>query len=266
MALINMSHLEEQFAEPMSRRAALKWIGGRLVETGALVGMNAVMLGNSSSSPMYEERPVADKVASLPKIENLQVRHFSGEIIMTAYDILSEKDNPTVLKAVLGSFFGNFAIAYLLRNNLEKTNKLVGSGSFIVGKAIDIASTITFARYHSDPRFFEYGLDQYFSEANPWVGKHPDVADLIRFSVLTMPATAFAGYKFPFIGRSYLGASAFIAEHNTRGAYFVGLSIDMGDQVKRFISEGRDGEFIINYLNDLKNSQKDSQTTNQNQK
>lgn len=252
--------------QKVSRREVLNWMGKRAGETAFLVGINTVAFGITGY--LYgKTQKIADEEAkvSLDKSEisqregevnlegnpTLQTKFFARDIIHTSTVLTDYAGNNDLVLAITGALAGNVVISHLLKNHSDRIDKSVGSLSAFSARTVDIVSTLAFAKYFSDPRFQEYGLDTYFGEGNPMLGKHPSERKVALIGAITAVLIGFAGWKHPSFGRNYIGAVPFISNYNYRGAHVIKSSLEIGDQVKELIRIGKDKDYIINFLQSI---------------
>ncbi len=196
-----------------------------------------------------------------PRIENekkpLEVRYFAGEIAYTAFEITDAESEASLIKNMaVGALANNVGIAYLLKNSSYLLNMGAGAVTAATARTVDIISTAVYAKHTSDTRFTEYGINNYTFETSEQLSVHPSSNEVLSKGLRGLPVVGLIGFFVPFVGRGYAGASPFIAMHNLRAAHAIGKSFEIGDKVKSLISEGKDQNYIRDFLYDLSPSTK----------
>ena len=75
---------------------------------------------------------------------------------------------------------------------------LSGFASSLVDRVLDSYSTYKVSKYFENTRFFEYGLDKFYHEANPFLPEHPTKKDLFgKMSFLREALVIAASTIFP---------------------------------------------------------------------
>lgn len=256
-----------------TRREAFKWMGKRIGETAIYIGINVSAIGIVSYLSTNRTRTVEEEAwknleesktivkedgAILEVDRSLKTKYFARDIYVTSKLITDNTGNNDIVLAITGALASNVAISYLLRNHPGLVNKSVGSLTAFSARTVDIMSTLAFAKYFNDPRFREYGLDNYFFEANPTIGKHPSERKVALIGGITALVAGYAGWKLPWAGRNFIGSVPFLAHSNYRGAHAIKSSLEIGDQVEELIQLGKDRDYIVNFLQSMRPVKKNS--------
>jgi len=243
----------------MNRREFGEWIGKRSLETSLVVLANVAMLKGqgmlkADSSGQYQGNEV---LVTTETDNTLAVSDFAQEILIVGDQLVSHRGKENAVLSSVGFFAGNSIGDALSLDKPKSIKSKVGVSGLMSGKVIDLASTYYLAKQLNDPRNEEYGFSSYVGEANPLFSRNPSHTDIfIKGPILTLIGT-FSAWRYPFIGRGYAGASPFIAKNNLELAQVLNTSFDIGDEIKKYIKEGQDSEFIYNYLISLmENSEK----------
>ncbi len=241
--------------ERINRREFLKYTKGAALRTGAISGMNvvslAVSLGKSAIFNMNRPEGISNQGQER---QNIDVATFANDIAEASSRLHDDTDQTTLanIGMAIGAWFSGDAMGgYLLRNASARTNRLLGAEGLIWGKLIDLYSTYVFAIHMEDPRFKEYGLDYCYKEANFIMPQNPTRADVIKYGIGFVAASAISGWAIPSIGRGYVTASPFIAKNNFLIAAEIKTSMDIGDQIKKGLESGLSADDINKYLNQL---------------
>ena len=131
----------------------------------------------------------------------------------------------------------------------ERTALPIGSLALATtGVSLDIYSTYRFAEKHQDPRFTEYGFDQFGGEINRFLPLHPKPEDVIGPTqiLMTTPGLLFS-YFCPPLG-FVAGARSIAYINNTRYIDVLDTAYSIGDQVKRMLESGREYRDITDFL------------------
>lgn len=234
------------------RRDFFRYLGMGALRTSGVVALNTVAFGIQELKARADWRKYEEeKLEYTENGQDLKVKHFAEEIVGASKRITSYKGEDELKKAVFGWFVGDSIGGYSLRNKPDLLKKGMGVLSLVAGKAIDVVSTLVAVRNMEDPRFEEYGLNLYIGEQNPLFSVHPSRRELVVKSALLAIPGVFAGWRFPSFGRGYAVASPFIAETNYKYAHIILTSLKIGDGIKSLIEEGRDKDYIQNFLQEL---------------
>lgn len=250
------------------KRYPRRWILKRAIETGLVLTSAEVILDKNrkdedrtrnyheSNGALWENRIQTDdeyavyKPAITEQLENpLEVKYFSGSIVGAAYDITGSISDKTLLELSAGGVVGNFLFSYLLKNEGLSVNGKFGIGAFLAARVVDVISTLENAKHMENPKFKEYGLDNYFYEQNRMLPASPSQVDVIAGNIKDLPLVVPLAYAAPFAGRTYMGLVPGITINNLKIAQTIGMGINIGDSVKNMISEGKNQDDIFRYLN-----------------
>jgi hypothetical protein len=153
-------------------------------------------------------------------------------------------------------FLGDALGGYLLRGYSKLANRNIGLSSAVIGRVVDIASTFATLRAIKDPRFKEYGLDDFIFELNTQTSPHPSPYQVIEDTALQSGAICAASWIFPFLGRGYLTVSPLIAANNVTVASLIYHALDIGDKVKKLVKDGKNDKEIKEFLRQYGGSEK----------
>jgi len=101
------------------------------------------------------------------------------------------------------------------------------------GRVVDNYSTVRVLSESQDPRFKEYGFDDYIFETNPQMDAHPDVTYLLKPKNF-IPELIYLGlsYASPMIGSFTATGSFFAYSNNGRIEEIIDTGYKVGDLVK----------------------------------
>lgn len=261
----NPESLPVPSSEKFDRRGFFKFTGLRVAETGFLLGVNVKAFIDLREKMTQRQENLADQVASDNEQGlSLQTHHFAEKIMYIANQDTTGKDENVLLGAIAGGFLGNFGMGWMTKERSERVRRGVGLASGVGANVADSLSTIAFAKYMEDPRFFEYGFSNFVGEINSELTEHPTRERVVDFSVKSFPVRALLYAIIPGFGRTYIGAVPFIVRNNTEAAHMLKRSFELGDIVQRHIDEGRSQEDIEEYLNSLVSQEMEEQPVDQN--
>ena len=184
LILISSYMSEEESLENSTRREFLRYIfrgGIRTLGIISIVGSLYYFHYRKSQKKISEDTEIFDKE---PEQGNLRVKHFARDIYDAAINA-SPPDLRSIALLGAGGWFTSDSIAgYLLRNYPILTNRKIGVISSLVGRTLDLGSTLECIQYMQDSRFYEYGLDSYFMESNLIISRHPSNSRFFLWEVL----------------------------------------------------------------------------------
>lgn len=226
--------------ETMSRREMLEWFGHRTLEATIFIGGFEVMYGIGKAG--LAEKIGAFQETALRTIESqksLEVRYFAREILDAGREIVGSLPHTTFLaKSTIGCFFGNVGIGLISLGQKELFSKKVGILTVNGARVVDVLSTFAFTQYMADPRFKEYGFDNFMKEQSPIMSETPTPDEIFWKNIpMQLLITGLSGFR-PLLGRLYLGFVPAISENNTLGANTIKKCLDLGDDVKKLIASG----------------------------
>ncbi len=228
---------------------AFKWAGIGAGWTGLFTAINVA--GAAIQEPKVISKATEQEQEATKAIESgekLQTKFFARDIVEASSRITSDTTVENLSLIISGWFAGTAVGGFLLRNHSKLFNSIVGSTTAVGGKTVDVASTLVFATKMNDPRFKEYNVGLYFNEVNPLFSPNPSPEEVITKSLFLIALIGLSSFRFPAFGRGYLGASPAILKNNLEVAHTIGTALELGDQVKSLIEQGRDANYIKNYL------------------
>jgi hypothetical protein len=183
---------------------------------------------------------------------NEEVAQYSGMVVDTARELIPSRIGRWVLPIRIGIIFG---VKSLLDDVVGVQTQAVAyniSGAVAGGvEAIaDLGSTRSFVKEMQDPRFFEYGLDDYFQEGLPLLPRHNGGKILFGAALLKSITTSFS-YFFPPFGYGVLATSPMVYIHNTSSAKRIRMAKIIGDEVKDLVNVGKRDEEIRQHLDQI---------------
>lgn len=242
--------------KPMSRRELFRQ---SLPMIAAVVGGLSFIANNY---PLGKEQKPQDTKPLVDPYPTSPVKKYSSQIAKAADDMLPElygdffgKEGEIgyrTLKMMIGNGAGAVAtIGATMKNDPELTELLfILSGiSTASHRILDKASTIKFADTMRDPRFKEYGLDEFYVELNPRLPPHPTPQDLLSPSKLYREAiNVVSGAISPPVGFFALMDMWDVPIHNLHVDFKMRLAMELGDKVKERLARNQSHAEITDFL------------------
>ena len=148
----------------------------------------------------------------------------------------------------------------LLYNDISSIQDPVYRSVAVVAMAInriaDNVSTRSFVKEFDD-KFFEYGLNNTFSEGNPTMPSHPTLKELNK-RVIPIDIGALAlSFFMPGLGYMFGVLTPHIYYNNSIIAVYIRVAKKVGDMVKAGLNDGMNDEEIRIMLSELETMDKD---------
>lgn len=245
----------------ITRREFLKRLRDSTIRTcfAASLSTAAILFATAKKLPEIETKKkesveVLDSVyKEITKYDELKVAHFAPMIVSASKQIKKSSFEKNCIYVLCGWYLGDFLGGLTFRKFSKNINSLGGGGSFLIGRGLDVLSTYSLMKAVHGPKFYEYGLDTYFFETNPFLGTTPSPRKVVLNSlIITLLPLYGVSYLLPGFGRGYLGASPFIASNNlqvkTQALYYLKL----GDKVDEMIKQRKSVKEIEYFLENVK--------------
>ena len=199
-------------------------------------------------------------------VQETEVSKYSEEIVLASIR-LSDRllQVPRKYPILLPSILGGTVIGWQMRSDTGKQSwqnrgRLAAAsiGCMTVNRLCDDYSTLDFITLMEDPRFIEYGFNQYFAETNKRLGYRPGRYDLISKRTLFEDLGMICiSVLVPPVGIAFGFSAPVIYANNTSISNTIAIGYRIGDQVKEKIKESWADQQIKEYIrkitpNDLK--------------
>jgi len=234
----------------ISRRKFFKSLGYVGLRTAAMSGINvaSAMIAEKGYIQNYKNRQEELKKERESGI--LNIKHFAEDICKTSEQLLPSDEN-ILPKLLMSYIFGDVIAQLILKTYLPFHYRRIGSASGVLAKGIDIGSTYRGIDPTEDPRFKEYGFDVYFMESNIFLPQIPSTIDLLIHALIFIPFTGIGGWAIPPLFTGYLAMTPSIYNSNVHTGLVIQKMLDVGDEIKGMLNQGKSEEEIRKYLRDL---------------
>lgn len=233
-----------------SRRDFLKWgLTGLAVAT-----VTGFALNNQPRNVQKTDEATKYADEGQAAIENnqpLETKFFANEIVHASVRTIPLAPQLDMYEVLGGIFLGTTLGQTVFRYKPEIFNRLIGLGAGLTARTIDDISTFIAAAALNDKRVKEYGLDAYFYEENSQLPADLTPQSLIDSELVSTLELAGITIAFPLIGKIYLASAPFVFKNNVDTAQAIVNSLNIGDQVEALIQDGKSGEDILTFLNNV---------------